>query len=85
MRANFGGNLMVTSAFTTRDSPSQVVSFYQDKLGANAEVNQTSDGTTLERATQTGGDSDSLLITVSPSEQDGQTKIVIVHSRANHQ
>jgi len=85
MRAKFGGNSVVTSAFTTTDSPSQVVNFYQDKLGSNAVVSQTSRGTTLERGTQMGGNSDSLLITVSPNAQDGQTKIVIMHSQANHQ
>jgi hypothetical protein len=85
MRAKFGGNEMVTSAFTTKDSSSDVVKFYQDKLGDSAVVNQTARGTTLERGTQSGGTSDSLVVTVSPSEQDGQTKIVIVHSHATHQ
>jgi hypothetical protein len=85
MRAKFGGNEMVTSAFTTKDSPGDVVKFYQDKLGDSAVVNQTARGTTLERGTNSGGNSDSLVVTISPSGQDGQTKIIIVHNRANHQ
>lgn len=85
MRAKFGANEMVTSAFTTKDSPSDVVKFYQDKLGDGAVMNQTVRGTTLERASNSGGVSDGVVVTVSPSEQDGQTKIVIVHSHAAHQ
>jgi hypothetical protein len=84
MRAKFGGNEMVTSAFTTKDSPGDVVKFYQEKLGDSAVVNQTARGTTLERGTQSGGNSDSLVVTISPSAQDGQTKIIIVHNHASH-
>jgi hypothetical protein len=85
MRMKIAGNSVVTSAFTTSDSPGDVVKFYQDKLGDSAVVNQTARGTTLERGTQSGGTSDSLVVTVSPSEQDGHTKIVIVHTQAVHQ
>jgi len=85
MRMKIAGNSVVTSAFTTSDSPGDVVKFYQDKLGDSAVVNQTARGTTLERGTQSGGTSDGLVVTVSPSEQDGHTKIVIVHTQAVHQ
>lgn len=85
MRASFGGNSVVTSVFTSNDSSADVVKFYEDKLGTAGIVQQNSRGTTLERASQNGGNGDSLLVTVSPDDQTGQTKIVIVHTHAVHQ
>jgi hypothetical protein len=85
MRASFGGNSVVTSVFTSSDSPADVVKFYQDKLGGTAVVEQSGSGTTLERASHDSGDSDSLVVTVAPDEQTGQTKIVFVHTHAVHQ
>lgn len=86
MRASFGGNSVVTSIFTSADSPADVVKFYEDKLGSAGMVEQSGRGTTLERASHVDGNSDSLVVTVAPTDPDetGQTKIVIVHTKAIH-
>jgi hypothetical protein len=78
MRVKVGNNSMVTSAYTTSDPASSVVSFYQGKLGDNAVVTQTVQGTTLQSATVDGATKDHVLVTVAPNPQGG-TRIVIVH------
>ena len=84
VRMKIAGNSMVTSVFTTNDSPEDVVKFYQDKMGPSAEVDSSAQGTTLQRGKGPGEDGDSLLITVTRNKSDGKTNIVIVHSQVKH-
>ena len=65
-----------TANFTTGDSVSQVVSFYKDKLGANATTMETGGGTIL--ASDSSNPNNSVMVTVA--SQDGKTKFSIVHS-----
>jgi len=83
VRMKIGGSLMVTSVFITSDSPEDLVKFYEDKIGPEVKVEQSAQGTTLQRGTEPGERGDSLLVTVTRNHDDGRTNIVIVHSNQN--
>jgi hypothetical protein len=72
---------IVSGAFLTSDSKDAVVSFYKSKFGSDASVFDGGDSAviTLNKAPQ-----DSVVVTVSskPSENDGKTKIMIVHTKS---
>jgi hypothetical protein len=72
---------MVSAVFLTSDAKDMVVSFYKGKLGSDASVFDTSDGAVLS---VDKGQQESVVVTVTakPSEDDGKTKIVIVHTKA---
>ena len=78
---NLAGNLVVSAMYTTSDSTSDVVSFYQGKL-ANATTSQSGNSTTLTSATVDGSLKDAVVITVTPSGQGG-TQMVIVHTKTS--
>jgi hypothetical protein len=66
---------MITAIYTTNDPLSKVVEFYKSKLGPQASIMETGNGTML---TSGGDEKDKLLITITSDE--GKTKIAIVHS-----
>jgi nitrate reductase NapE component len=70
---------MVTAVFLTSDSKEQVLEFYKTAFGSGASVFDTSDGAvlTLQKSQQ---ESVVVTITAKPSENDGKTQIVIVHT-----
>jgi hypothetical protein len=82
MRMDMPTGSMVTGVFVTSDSKDQVVAFYKNKFGSGASTFDTSDGAIL---TLPMGDKESVMVTVTakPSENDGKTKVVIVHTKNN--
>lgn len=81
MRMDMPDGSMVTGVFITPDSKDQVVNFYKAKMGSKASTFDTSDGAVL---TLPIGDKESVMVTVTakPSENDGKTKLVIVHTKS---
>jgi hypothetical protein len=79
MRMTMPTGTMVTAVYVTSDSKDQVVSFYKNKLGSDASVYESGEGSVL---TMNKGQQDSIVITVStsPSEYEGKTQIHIVHT-----
>ena len=69
---------MVTSVFTSSDPVDKIVDFYKSKLGDQASIVQTGNGTMLS-----GGEKDknSVMITITP--QANLSKIVIIHITNN--
>lgn len=65
---------MVTSVFTSSDSSDKVVAFYKEKLGDQASIVQTGNGTMLSAGEK---DKDNVMVTITP--EDGKSKIVIIH------
>jgi len=82
MRMDVPTGSLVSGVFLTSDSKDAVVSFYKGKLGADASVFDTADGAVL---TLSKGQQESVVVTVTakPSENDGKTKIAIMHTRSN--
>jgi hypothetical protein len=70
---------MVTGVFTTTDSKDQVVAFYKSKFGSDASVMDMPDAAIM---TLKKGEQESVMVTATSkaSENDGKTKIVIVHT-----
>jgi hypothetical protein len=73
---------MVTGIFLTSDSKEQVVDFYKGKLGSAVSVMDTQDAAII---TLGRGQQESVMVTISskPSENDGKTKIAIIHTTNN--
>jgi hypothetical protein len=65
---------MVTSVFTSSDSADKIVAFYKEKLGDQASVVQTGNGTMLSAGEK---DKNSVMVTVTP--EGNNSKIVIIH------
>jgi hypothetical protein len=80
MRMELPTGSMVTGVFVTSDSKDQVVAFYKAKFGSAASTFDTNDGAIL---TLPIGDKESVMVTITgkPSENEGKTKIVIVHTK----
>ncbi len=73
---------MVTGVFVTSDSKDQVVAFYKDKLGSGTSVYDSANTAML---TLNKGQQESIMVTVSANsgQDDGKTRISIVHSKSN--
>jgi hypothetical protein len=82
MRMDLPTGSMVTGVFVTSDSKDQVVAFYKSKFGSAASTFDTNDGAIL---TLPIGDKESVMVTITgkPSENEGKTKMVIVHTKNN--
>jgi ribosomal protein L40E len=82
MRMELPTGSMVTGVFVTSDSKDQVVAFYKTKFGSGASTFDTSDGAIL---TLPKGQQESVMVTITakPSQNDGKTKVVIVHTKNN--
>ena len=70
----------VSAIYTTSDSASDVVSYYQGKLGPGATSMQIGRVATLTLATASEGGRDSVAVTVSP-QTSGATQILIQHTK----
>ena len=70
---------MVTGIFVTTDSKDQVVAFYKSKFGSDVSVMDMQDVAIL---TFKKGEQESVMVTVTSkaSDNDGKTKIAIVHT-----
>ncbi len=82
MRMRLPTGSIVSGVFTTADSKDQVVTFYKDKLGSDASVFDGADSAMITKK----GDHETVMVTISSraSENDGKTKIAIVHTTNKH-
>ena len=82
MRMNLPTGSMVTGGFVTSDSKEQVLDYYKSKLGSGASTYDSGDSAmvTLGR-----GEQETIMVTISAraSQEDGKTRIAIVHTKAN--
>jgi hypothetical protein len=69
---------MVTSVFTSSDPADKIVSFYKEKLGDQASIVQTGNGTMISSGEK---NKNSVMVTITP--QDNLSKIVIIHVTNN--
>ena len=65
---------MVTAVYTSPDSSDKIVAFYKERLGDQASVVQSSNGTVLSAGDK---EKDSVMVTVTP--EGNVSKIVIMH------
>jgi len=79
MKMDLPTGSMVTGVFVTSDSKDQVLDFYKGKFGSAASTYDTSDGAII---TLPMGQQESVMVTITakPSENEGKTKIVILHT-----
>lgn len=79
MRMDMPGGSVVTGVFLTSDSKEAVVNFYKGKFGSDASVFDSADSAIISLKK---GDKETVMVTVSSrqSENDGKTKIAIVHT-----
>ena len=70
---------MVTAIYVTSDSKDQVLAFYKSKFGSDASIFDAPTGTVL---TVNKGQQESVVVTITPGEEDnaGKTQISIVHT-----
>ncbi len=82
MKMDMPDGSIVTGVFATSDSKDQVVAFYKAKFGSAGSTIDTSDGAML---TLPVSKQESVMVTVTarPSENDGKTKVVIMHTKNN--
>ena len=80
MRMDLPTGSMVSASFVTSDSKDAVVNFYKGKFGSDASVFDAADSAVIS---VNKGPEDSVVVTVTskPSENDGKTKIVILHTK----
>jgi nitrate reductase NapE component len=79
MKMSLPTGAMVTGIFLTTDSKHQVVDFYKGKLGSAASVMDTQDAAII---TLGRGQQESVMVTITSkaSQNDGKTKIAIIHT-----
>lgn len=81
MRMSFPTESMITAVYVTSDPKEQVVNFYKAKLGGDASVIEsgTSAVLSLQKSKQ-----ETVMVTISanPSQDEGKTKIAIVHTKS---
>lgn len=82
MKMNLPTGSMVTAIFLTSDGKDAVRDFYKAKLGSGASVFDSGDASVISASK---GPDENVMVTVSAREHenDGKTKIVIVHSKKN--
>jgi hypothetical protein len=78
VRINTPKGSTVTAVFETDDSLDKAVSFYKDKLGSGASVFQSDKSAILTLADD--AKKTSVMVTISTEDNDGKTKIAIMHS-----
>lgn len=83
MRMNLPTGSIISGSFITSDSKDQVLSFYKGKFGSDASV---FDGADSAMISVKKGDHETVMVTISnrASENDGKTKISIVHTTNKH-
>jgi hypothetical protein len=80
MRMSLPTGAVISAVYLTPDSKDQVLSFYKDKLGSGAQVYN---GVSTAMISLKKGSRENIMVTISsrPSENDGKTKISIVHTK----
>jgi len=79
LRMNIAGKSMVEANFLTSDSKEQVMSFYKDKAGSDAESVSTDNG---GQFILKGANGDSITVSISQISgmNDGKTQITIIRA-----
>lgn len=79
LRMNIAGKSMVTANFLTSDSKDQVIAFYKDKVGQNAQSIMTDNGGQFITA---AGNGDTVTVSISQiaGMNNGQTQITIIRA-----
>jgi hypothetical protein len=83
MRMNLPTGSMVSGVFVTPDSKEQVLAFYKSKLGSDASVFDAANSSMISVRK---GSHESIMVSISAGrgENDGKTKISIVHTKNSH-
>lgn len=79
LRMNIAGKSMVSANFLTSDSKDQVIAFYKDKVGPNAESIMTDSGAQFV-TTASNGDTVTVTVAQNASMNNGQTQITIIRA-----
>ncbi len=79
MRMQMPTGSMVTGVFLTADSKQQVIDFYKGKLGGAAVVMESSEGAVIS---VNKGQQESIVVTITarPSQDEGKTRVTILHT-----
>jgi len=82
MKMDLPTGSMVTGVFETGDSKDQVLEYYKGKLGSGASVMDTPETAIV---TLTHGQDESVMVTITQktSQDNGKTKIAIVHTKSH--
>ena len=82
MKMDLPTGSMVTGVFETTDSKDKVLDFYKGKLGSDASVMDAGETAILTLA---HGQDESVMVTISQksTEDNGKTKIAIVHTKSH--
>jgi len=80
MRMNLPTGSIISAVYLSSDSKDQVLSFYKDKLGSEASVFDNANSAMI---TKKKGPHETVMVTISvrAGEDEGKTKIAIVHTR----
>jgi hypothetical protein len=78
LHMTIAGKSMVSANFLTSDSVDQVVAFYKDKAGSNAQVMTTGNGGVISFTN--GSDSYSITVTQNANANNGKTQFIIIHT-----
>jgi hypothetical protein len=78
LHMTIAGKSMVSANFLTSDSPDQVIAFYKNQAGANAQVMSTGSGGVI--SVTNGNDSISITVSQNANSNDGKTQFVIIHT-----
>jgi len=70
---------MITANYLTPDSKDQVVAFYKDKAGPNAQSMPTSGGAEF-MVDVGGGDQTTVIINQEANQHNGETQITMVRA-----
>ncbi len=79
LRMNIAGKSMVSANFLTGDAKDQVISFYKDKMGPNAQSIMTDSGAQFVTAAS-NGDTVTVSIAQIAGMNDGKTQITIIRA-----
>jgi hypothetical protein len=78
LHMSVGGKTMVSANFLTSDSKDQVIAFYKDKAGPNAQVMTTDAGG--EISVNNANDAIAITVSQNANANDGKTQIYIIHT-----
>jgi hypothetical protein len=83
MRMNLPTGSIMSGVFLTSDSKNQVLAFYKSKLGSDASV---FDSDTSAMISLKKGSHENIMVSITarPAENNGKTKISIVHTKNGH-
>jgi hypothetical protein len=78
LHMTIAGKSMVSANYLTSDSKDQVMAFYKDKAGPNAQVMTTDTGGVITLTS--GNESTSITVLQDANSNDGKTRITIIHT-----